>query len=178
MNTTSGPGAITAAARWAGAFVLLLFVAVSRSWAAAPELEFHAPAAVADAATPGIMRDLAGRLIPVYQDPDPLQYLANLSALQLVAGDYAAAYVSRQSLRDRRRRADVNRPVGRGVIYDIYAQAKAAEAQSRVSFADSFTQAFRDVVPRLSDQDAYAVEEWLGASPSGFQEALQESLDQ
>ncbi len=178
MNMTSGPGAITAAARWAGAFILLLFAAASRSWAAAPELEFHAPATVADAATPGIMRDLAGRLIPVYQDPDPLQYLANLSALQLVAGDYAAAYVSRQSLRDRRRRADVNRPIGRGVIYDIYAQAKAAEAENRVSFADSFTKAFRDVVPRLSDQDAYAVEAWLGASPSRFQEALQESLDQ
>ena len=178
MNMTSGPRAITAAARWAGAFILLLIAAASRSWAAAPELEFHAPAAVADAATPGIMRDLAGRLIPVYQDADPLQYLANLSALQLVAGDYAAAYVSRQSLRDRRRRADATRPVGRAVIYDIYAQAKAAEAENRVSFADSFTKAFRDVVPRLSDQDAYAVEAWLGASPSRFQEALQESLDQ
>ncbi len=162
----------------ARSFILLLFAATSRLWAAAPDLDFHSPATVADAATPAIMRDLAGRLIPVYQDPDPERYLANLSALQMVAGDYAAAYASRQSLRDRRRRADVNRPIGRGVIYDIYAYAKSMQAESGSSFAESFTKSFRDVVPRLSDQDAYAVEGWLEASPSKFQEALQDSLDQ
>ncbi len=172
MSTTSGAGTIKGAAWPAGSFILLLFAATSRLWGAAPELEFHCPATVADAATPEIMRDLAGRLIPIYQDPDPERYLANLSALQMVAGDYAAAHVSRQSLRDRRRRADVKRPIGRGVIYDIYAQAKAMEAENGASFADSFTKSFRDVVPRLSDQDAYAVEGWLAASPSKFREAL------
>ncbi len=178
MSRTSGAGRIKGAARPAGSFILLLFAATSRLWGAAPELEFHCPATVADAATPTSMRDLAGRLIPIYQDPDPERYLANLSALQMVAGDYAAAYVSRQSLRDRRRRADVNRPIGRGVIYDIYAQAKAMEAENGASFADSLTKSFREVVPRLSDQDAYAVEGWLGASASKFREALQESFDQ
>ena len=37
------------------------------------------------------MRDLAGRLVPVYQEPDPDRYLANLSALQMVGGNYTAA---------------------------------------------------------------------------------------
>ena len=50
------------------------------------------------------MSDLAARLIPVYQDSDPERYLANLSALQMAAGEYAAADISRQSLRERRRK--------------------------------------------------------------------------
>jgi uncharacterized protein len=178
MKKTSRPGGTIGATRSAKSFFFFLCVATSRLCAAAPELEFHAPSTVADATTPAIMRDLAGRLIPVYQEPDPERYLANLSALQMVVGDYASAYVSRQSLRDRRRRADINRPIGRAVIYDMYAYARAMEAENGVSFAENFTKSFRDVVPRLNDQDAYTVAGWLGASPSVFREALQESLDQ
>ena len=74
------------------------------------------------------MRDLATRLVPIYEEPDRDRYLANLSGLQMAAGDFAAADVSRQSLRDRRRRLDSSRPVGRGAIRDIYAYAKALEA--------------------------------------------------
>src|SRR5882672_4889293 len=82
--------------------VIFLFIAHTPSLAEAPDLEFHPPAAAGDAGAPAVMRDLAERLLPVYEEPDPDRYLANLSALQMVAGDYAAAYVSRQSLRDRR----------------------------------------------------------------------------
>ena len=123
------------------------------------------------------MRDLAERLLPVYQETDPDRYLANLSALQMVAGDYAAAYVSRQSLRDRRRSADAGRPVGRAVIYDMYAPARAMEAESRISFDDAFTKSFHEVVAHLNDQDAYAVTGWLETSPQVFREALQQSFD-
>ncbi len=135
----------------------------------------HRPTIPAAAAA---MRDLAERLVPVYQDPDPDRYLANLSALQMAADNYAAADVSRQALRDRRRRSNVHRPVGRGVIYDIYAYAKALEAENRVSFADGFTRAFHEVVGRLDDHDAYAVTRWLELSPAVFREALQKALDQ
>ncbi len=124
------------------------------------------------------MRDLAERLLPVYQEKDPDRYLANLSALQMAAGDYGSAYATRQSLRERRRSADQGRPVGRAVIYDIYAYAKATEAEKRVPFPQAFTQAFRDVVPRLNDQDAYAVTRWLGTSLPVFQESLQKAFDQ
>jgi len=133
---------------------------------------------VDDAAAGTAMRDLAARLVPVYQDPDPDRYLANLSALQLVAGNYSAAHESRQTLRDRRRRLDAGRPVGRDVIFDMYARAKAMEAESRVPFAQAFTQAYEDVVPRLNDHDAYAVTQWLGTSPAVFRYALQKLFDQ
>jgi putative CocE/NonD family hydrolase len=131
---------------------------------------------VDDAAAGTAVRDLAARLVPVYQDPDPDRYLANLSALQLVAGNYSAAYESRQTLRDRRRRTGW--PVGRDLIVDMYARAKAMEAESQVPFAQAFTQAYEDVVPRLNDQDAYAVTQWLGTSPAAFRYALQKLFDQ
>ena len=163
--------------RMANVFFLFFFLALSQSGVAASDFEFHPPSAL-DTAAAATMRDLAERLLPVYQDPDPDRYLANLSALQMVAGNYAAADVSRQSLRDRRRRADVGRPVGRAALFDIYAYAKALETENRVSFADGFTRSFREVVTRLSDRDAYAVTRWLGTSPVIYREALQKAFDQ
>jgi uncharacterized protein len=167
-----------AAGRTANCLFLLLFAAVSWAWATPPNFEFHSPASATDANVAATLRDLAERLLPVYQEPDPDRYLANLSVLQMAAGNYEAAYVSRQSLRDRRRRADAGRPVGRDVIYDIYAHARAMEAQDHVPFADAFAKSYREVIPRLDDLDAYAVTQWLGRSPAVFRDALQKAFDQ
>ena len=175
--TSSAPGRALPR-RTLQSLLLCLLLGASRSWAGAPDLEFHAPAAAGDAATAAAMRDLAGRLLPVYEEPDRDRYLANLSALQMAAGDFAAADVSRQSLRERRRRLDAGRPVGRGAIYDIYAYAKALEADNRVAFADGFSRSFREVVTRFSDHDAYAVAKWLETPPALLREALQKALDQ
>jgi len=158
-------------------FMLCLFVAAS-AWAAAPEFGFHAPASADDPTAAETMRDLAVRLVPVYEDSDPDHYLANLSALQMVARNYTAAAVSRQSLRDRRRREGPGRPVNRELIFDLYARAKAAEADNHVPFAEGFAKAYRDVVPRLNDQDALAVTQWLGTSPGVYRYALQKAFDQ
>jgi len=165
-------------AKLAIASFAVFYVILTPAWGAGPEFEFHAPSAAGDAKTPAIMRDLAVRLLPVYQEHDPDRYLANLSALQMVAGDYAAAYASRQSLQVRRRKAQAGRPVGRAVIYDIYAHARALQAENRISFSDAFTQSFHDVVPSLKDQDAYAVTGWLAISPAVFRYALQRAFDQ
>jgi uncharacterized protein len=178
MKRASKPAGRSFAQWTANCLFLLLAIASSRVWAVGPVFEFHTPASVDDAAAAAAMRDLAARLVPVYQDPDPDRYLANLSALQLMAGNYSAAYESRQTLRDRRRRLDAGRPVGRDVIFDMYARAKAMEAESQVPFAQGFTQAYEDVVPRLNDQDAYAVTQWLGTSPAVFRYALQKLFDQ
>ena len=168
------------AAQWtANGLFLSLIIAAAGAWAAGPVFEFHTPASTDDAAAGTAMRDLAARLVPVYQDPDPDRYLANLSVLQMVAGNYSAAYESRRTLRDRRRRADAGRPVGRDVILDMYARAKAMEAQTGgVTFAEGFTQAYQDVVPQLDDQDAYKVTQWLEASPAAYRYTLQKSFDQ
>ena len=161
----------------AKALLLLWLFAVSPVWAA-PEFDFRPPATPTDPGAGAIMSDLAARLIPVYQDTDPERYLANLSALQMAAGDYAAADISRQSLRERRRKLDFGRPVGRSLIYDMYAHSKALEAQNRLTFAETFTSSFRESIRRLDDHDANAVTRWLGASPAIYQEALQRSFDQ
>jgi len=144
----------------------------------AQDLEFHAPASASDADTPRIMRDLAERLLPVYQESDQDRYLANLSALQMVAGDYVAADSSRESLRERRKRADSGRPVGRGAIYDVYAHAKSLETQDHLAFADAFERTYDEAIARLSDHDAYAAEEWLQASPREARDDFQALLAQ
>ena len=153
-------------------------VGASLAWASAPELDFRPPSSVSDPGTPAVMRDLAERLLPVYQDLDSDRYLANLSALQLVAGNYAAASESRQALRERRRRADAGRPIGRAVIYDIYAFAKANETESKVPFAQAFTKAYRDYVPRLSDLDAYLLTKWFETPLPILRDNLQRAFDQ
>ena len=157
---------------------LLFLAAASLPLAAAPAFDFHAPASADDPAAAAIMRDLAARLIPVYQEADPDRYLANLSALQMVGGDYASADVSRQSLSDRRRRSAPGRPVSRELIFDLYAHAKTLESENRLSFADAFAKAYRDSVSKLGDQDAFAVTQWLGTSPGVYRYALQKAFDQ
>ena len=73
------------------ALALFLVIAASPSWGA-QDFSFRAPASPANAAA--AISDLASRLIPVYQDQDPERYLANLSALQMAVGDFAAADIS------------------------------------------------------------------------------------
>jgi hypothetical protein len=158
------------------AALALLFCA-STGWAA-PDFDFRAPASPLDAAAAATISDLASRLIPVYQDSDPERYLANLSALQMAVGDYAAADISRASLRDRRRKSDFGHPIGRAVIFDMYAHAKALETESKVTFAEAFTNVYRETVQRLDDRDAFAVAHWLGSPPTAYRETLQRTLDQ
>ena len=148
------------------------------SWAAAQDLEFHPPASAADPAVPALMRDLAVRILPVYQENDQEKYLRNLSALQMVARNYPAANASREQLRDRRRNVDARRPVARSVIFDMYAHARDRESEDRTPFPQAFAQAYRDAVGRLNDQEAYNLTSWLALPVVGFQEPLQKAFDQ
>jgi hypothetical protein len=159
---------------WGFLFWLLLWP----TWALAQNFDFKPPATVSDPTTPAVMRDLAERILPVYQEENPERYLANLSALQLVAGNYAAANVTRQSLRDRRRAADAGRPVGRNLILDMYTQARAIEATNRIPFAQAFTTAYKDVIPKLNDLDAYTVTGWLATALATYRDPVQRIFDQ
>jgi putative CocE/NonD family hydrolase len=164
--------------RLTASLLLILLVAMSPSRAAAQQFEFHAPASADDPAAGATMRDLAARLVPVYQESDPDRYLANLSALQMVARNYRAADASRQSLRDRRRRSAAGRQVSRELIFDMYAHARAMESESHVAFAEGFPMTFHDTVTPLGDQDEFAVTQWLMTSPGVYRYALQKALDQ
>jgi uncharacterized protein len=162
--------------RLIGALLTLAFLFIAVSPAGAVDFYFRAPASPSDAAA--AIGDLASRLIPVYQDPDPERYLANLSALQLAVGEYSAADISRQSLRDRRRKSDFGHPVSRALVFDIYAHAKALEVENKLTFADAFTSSYRETMRRLDERDAFAVARWLGTPPSVYRDALQKAFDQ
>src|ERR1700724_2937247 len=124
---------------------LLLFLVclVGSSWATAQDFDFKPPASVNDPTVPAVMRDLAARILPVYQENDQDRYLRNLSALQLVAGNYPAAWQTPQQLRDRRKNVDAHRPINQSVIYDIYAYAKSREAEDKGPFPKAFPTAYR-----------------------------------
>jgi putative CocE/NonD family hydrolase len=164
--------------RVAKSLVCVVSLTLASSWSYAQELEFHPPANVGDAATPAVMRDLAERVLPVYQEDDPERYLANLSALQLASGDYAAAYSTQQSLRERRQNAYPDRLGDREIVSDIYVRARAIEAQDRVPFAQAFTQSFQDILLRLNNPDAYSLFRRLRTPLSVFQEDLQKTFDE
>jgi putative CocE/NonD family hydrolase len=166
------------ARRLAGLVITVACAVLLPRWSGAQSFDFQAPLAAADPKTPAVMRDLAERLLPVYQEADPDRYLATLSVLQLTAGDYSAAIESRESLHERRRIADSGRPVGRGRVLDIYARAKAIESESRVPFSDAFAKAYQNVFSRLGDHDAFLLSGWLSAAPQEFQENFQRLLDE
>jgi putative CocE/NonD family hydrolase len=160
-------------ARW-----WLWLLALSRAFAAEQNLDLHLPLTVADPGAAAAMRDLAERALPVYQDADHERYLTNLSALQIIAGDFASAYATRQELRQARASADPARPVERSVIYDIYAQARSIQMKDKVPFSQAFTRAFQVAVPRLNDRNAYAVMSRMEVPPAAREQMAQQAFDQ
>ena len=154
-----------------------LLLMLASSAVMAQEFEFHPPASAADPSVPALMRDLAGRIVPVYQENDQDRYLRNLAALQLVQRNFTGAWATRQSLRERRKSTEAHRVSG-SVIYDMYIQARDQEAENRTPFPQAFTQVYRDTVFKLSDLDAYTVTRWLAAPVAGYQEAVQRYFDQ
>jgi putative CocE/NonD family hydrolase len=160
------------------ALALALLLAALAPDSGAQEIEFHAPASARDDHAMGAMRDLAQRVLPVYQEKHPERYLGYLSALQLVAGDYAAADATRLSLAKRRAAPTAGPAPRAAVLYDIYVHARALEARDRVPFEAIFRQTYRDVVGRLSDQDAYAVTGLPPVTLPALEGALQAAFDQ
>jgi putative CocE/NonD family hydrolase len=157
--------------------LLLWLLLLLPNLAQAQTFEFKAPPNVDDKATPAVMRDLAERVLPVYQDEDIERYLSTLSTLQLVAGNYPAANDTRQTLLDRRRAMDASRPISRDLLIDLYAAARSSEARGKVPFAEAFTQAYRALVPKLGDLDAYMVSNWLRTPLPAQREPVQKAFD-
>jgi putative CocE/NonD family hydrolase len=153
-----------------------LALALRPAWA--QELDFHAPGSTTDPALAAVMRDLAVRVLPVYQEADASRYLNNLSALQLVAGSVDSAWNTRQGLLERRRPQETGKPIRPAVIFDLYLRAQALALQGSLPFAQAYTRAYQQTVPPLSDLDAFTLNRWLARPVYQFREALQHSLDQ
>ena len=145
--------------------------------AAAQSLEFRAPASVYDAATPAVMRDLASRIIPGYRNDNREQYLANMSVLQLVAGNFESAYSARLDLQGLRGGTPRRPPVDQALVFDLYAHTRSLQAQYRLPFAQAFDLAFWETIPVFNNLDGYRVESWLEAPPAAYAAALQSSFD-
>jgi putative CocE/NonD family hydrolase len=161
----------------AARILLMMALAARCSLAAGQDFKFEAPASASDAALADAMRDLAERIVPVYQDDDSDRFLSNLAALQMTAGDPAAAQATRETLENRL--ADEHRgpPAGRIVAFEIYTQARAAEATEHVPFTTAYIEAFRDRLKDIDDLHAYELEAWLSTPPERLREALERELD-
>lgn len=159
--------------RIAAAVLLLAFWRL----AGAQGFEFLPPQTAEDPSVPALMRDLAERILPVYQEKDPERYLVNLAALQMVAGNPGAAAESRHSLRDRRETAGKPPQHPYVMFHDLVVRARAIEQSERIGFDDAFARLFRESVPRLGDREAYAVTRLMGSSPAATRDALQAAFD-
>lgn len=157
--------------------VASLLLLASGAALGAEDLEFRAPAAPDGALTAAAMRSLAVRALPVYKNPDRSQFLANLSALQMVAGDAVAANATRDSLNEVRRESKTARPVDLSIIYDLYARARAIEAQRHIPFDQAFGQVFHESVTPLGDLSAFTVTRWLATPLEVFRSNFQRELD-
>jgi putative CocE/NonD family hydrolase len=157
--------------------MLLALPVLLPSFAGAQQLDLQLPASATDPGMPAVLRDLAERVLPVYQEGNRERYLANLSALQVVSGGIAAADATRQELREWRHSSQGSWPADRSVVYDIYIHARAIEAADHIAFAQALTQAFQNVVPQLRDPEAYAVTWSFEAPPPMPLDALQRVVD-
>ena len=157
--------------------VLALVLAARPTVAAAQEFGFDPPPSATDPALPAALRDLAERIVPIYTDDDSTRYLANLAALQMTAGDPAAAHESRIALDKRLQSKEGRSPAGRAIVYAIYVQARMTEAEEHVSFASAFRQAFRATFEHLDDLAADDLEAWILAPSEPLREAVQHELD-
>jgi len=142
------------------------------------DLDLHLPTSTSDPTLAQAMRDLAERILPVYQEADANRYLNNLSALQLVAGSIDSAWNTRQSLIDRRRTQDAGRPIRDAVVFDLYLHARQLAAQGPQSFADAYAKTYQQTVLPLNNLDAYTLNGWLARPVYPYRDALQRVLDQ
>jgi len=157
------------------ALMRLMLALPAWSWAA--DFGFRPPRDPEDAAAADLMRDLAERILPVYQDADTDVFLANLAALQIVSGAYRAASDSSRSLRSRRQGKPFDDLVQRAILDGIYARARALEAEGRQGFAEAYARAFRELVSPLDNAQAQAIMARLEIPAAVYAEPLRRTFD-
>ncbi len=158
-------------------FIVLALLLALPGWAGAQDFGFKAPHHPDDAVAVEVMRDLAQRIVPVYKDDDTAGYLANLIALQIVSGNYAAAYDSSRLLRRRQQGRPFDALAQRAVIDSLYAHARAIEADKQLAFDEAYTRSFQELVPALGNAQAAAVMAQLAIPPPVLRAPLLQAFD-
>lgn len=147
------------------------------AWAWGADFGFRPPRDPDDATAAELMRDLAQRILPVYQEADTDVFLANLTALQVVSGAYRAASDSSGSLRSRRKGKPFDELVQRAILDGIYARARALEADARLGFAEAYARAFQELVSPLDNAQAQAIMARLEIPAAVYREPLRQAFD-
>jgi putative CocE/NonD family hydrolase len=161
--------------RHAGALAawLALYLTIGRASGAEQELAFRA-GPVGDAAAAAAIRDLAVRALPVYQESDRERYLSTLSALQIAAGDFAAAHNSLQNLSDLRGARGLTLEES---VNDVYARARALTGAARLPLAQAVEQALHERTAAASNLPAYRLDMALQLPAAPFARSAQLLLD-
>ncbi|WP_332307393.1 CocE/NonD family hydrolase, partial [Variovorax sp. WDL1] len=156
---------------------LLLLVLALPAWAWALDFGFRPPSDPDDAAAVDVMRDLAERIVPVYQEAETDAFLANMTALQIVSGAYRAAADSNRTLRGRQQGKPFDGLAERAVLDGIYARARALEKNERLAFASAYARAFQELVSPLDNAQAAAVMTRLQTPPAAYREPVRQAFD-
>lgn len=143
----------------------------------AQDFGFQPPRDPDDAAAASVMRDLAQRIVPVYQDAGTDAYLANVTALQIVSGAHVAAFDSSRLLRNRYQGKPFDALAERAVLDGLYARARDIEARERIDFRKAYTRSFKEIVPTLDDAQAGAVIARLEIPPATMREPVVQAFD-
>lgn len=158
-------------------FVPLMIVAMAAG-ATAQKFEFPDAALADPRSLSGAITALANRVLPAYKEENRESYLNNVFALQVVAGNYPEAIQSLLALRELRRSANRTGFAWRDIQYEIYARAKAMEADGRLSFQQAYGRAFRETFAQLDDRtSARAIPLFNIVDESWMRPALQSDLD-
>ncbi|HSV57697.1 MAG TPA: CocE/NonD family hydrolase [Variovorax sp.] len=160
----------------AGRALLLLLLALP-AWAWALDFGFRPPRDPDDVAAVDVMRDLAQRIVPVYQEADTDVFLANVTALQIVSGAYRAASDSNRTLRSRQQGKPFDGLAERAVFDGIYANARGIEANERIGFAKAYTRSFQELVAPLDNAQAAAIMARLETPLAVYREQVRQAFD-
>lgn len=156
------------------AFLVLCF-GISAA-ASAQQLSFPHEDLSEARATDAAMPMLAKQIIPSYHDENRERYLANLCALQIVAGEYANSIATIKSLRGLQKANGTAYVDALYVAYESYSQAKLKQA-SGLAFADGFQESFRDIFSQLADVAAYRASYEFTFNVALAREDFQTALD-
>ena len=155
--------------------LLLLLVLALPAWA--QNFGFQAPRIPDDPAAVELMRDLAQRIVPVYQEAETDGFLSSMTALQIVSGAYRAAADSNKTLRGRQQNKPFDAMAERAVLDGVYARARALELSERIPFAKAYARAFQELVSPLDNAQAAAVMARLDTPLAAYREPVRRAFD-
>lgn len=155
------------------AFVMLLLP----MWALAQDIGFQAPRDPDDVTAVSVMQEFAQRIVPVYRETDPDAYLANLTALQTVSGDYRSARDSNEQQRKRQQGKPFDDAAVRTLLDGVYAHARQIEANERLAFPEAFKRALMERVGLLDNLQAVALWARLETPLDVYREPVRRAFD-